>query len=681
MLKFLSNIKDWKTTLSGLMLAVPAIVYGISTMDWNEYTIEAILFGVVSIFLPDFFTKSEREAVKERFKNAKKKNKNKAGLMLVLLLVPYLSFSQNNVTADIVRAKQIIALETGSKADSTITIKYDTLNQWFVNYYDSLYTLRDFVNSFGGGLKNIIDYGNGVINSESGSGAFRWDNVQINGNTITSNLQDLVLVSATPAVRVWDNLIPHTSGKNLGQPGELSWGAIYGNSLWLNDYRLPYSDGTAGQVMTTDGNGNVSFQDGGGETPDLQAVLDAGNTGSSGSMDYSLGSDFQVLSGGGLNSEFSFSRFNSILEHKNFGGAGLSTAVMSGDENDYIEMGMRGFSNDVPRNLRILEGFGLVYMEGHDSDTIVHFNSDEVKINSLGNIDLHSEEEVRVSGDIIVIDGDINIPDGDLTVGNGTFALNGMAYPSTDGTAGQVITTDGNGTLSFQDGGSGGLQNLEDDGSNVINSSTGTGNFTWRSVRLMNDGIFSETEQLSLGVVTGPISVDAGLVITATQTLIGQTLHMQNNRITTMANPIDNQDGATKIYVDNYFSQGEFTPVFTNEGGSLSNEQSFYTLSGNMITINITASFSSNAINQPVQINIPFSVATQNSPTGAVNGLASMGTSGGATYLPLASYILTTGTPSTVRIDRLDGSDLDYDELGGQTLNITYTFRCNDCTP
>jgi ABC-type phosphate transport system permease subunit len=67
-----ANPKQLKTTITGLIVAIPAIVYGIKTHDWNEYVVTAISTGILGLIMPDLFTKEERQKAKDDFKNYKK---------------------------------------------------------------------------------------------------------------------------------------------------------------------------------------------------------------------------------------------------------------------------------------------------------------------------------------------------------------------------------------------------------------------------------------------------------------------------------------------------------------------------------------------------------------------------------------------------------------------------------
>ena len=114
--------------------------------------------------------------------------------------------------------------------------------------------------------------------------------------------------------------------------------------------------------------------------------------------------------------------------------------------------------------------------------------------------------------------GDVTIQnsDGDagLTV-QGALTSSGLAYPTTDGNANQVIVTDGNGTLSFADqsGGGGSLSNIVEDTTPQLggaldtngNNITGSGLASLASYVFNNDantGINNPAGD-TLGIITG----------------------------------------------------------------------------------------------------------------------------------------------------------------------------------
>lgn len=67
---------------------------------------------------------------------------------------------------------------------------------------------------------------------------------------------------------------------------------------------------------------------------------------------------------------------------------------------------------------------------------------------------------------------------------NGVLRVGSLNFPTADGTSGQALITNGSGTLSFASVSSGGISNIEDSGSNVRNSSSGTGYFQWKNLRM-----------------------------------------------------------------------------------------------------------------------------------------------------------------------------------------------------
>lgn len=88
--------------------------------------------------------------------------------------------------------------------------------------------------------------------------------------------------------------------------------------------------------------------------------------------------------------------------------------------------------------------------------------SNDRKLKTDGNLEIESDQvninsDIDVTGDLggttLTTTGNANIG-GDATITGGLTA-DGITYPSADGTAGQVIETDGNGNLSFVDQGLG----------------------------------------------------------------------------------------------------------------------------------------------------------------------------------------------------------------------------------
>ena len=89
--------------------------------------------------------------------------------------------------------------------------------------------------------------------------------------------------------------------------------------------------------------------------------------------------------------------------------------------------------------------------------------------------------------------------------------IDGLTYPTTDGTSGQVITTDGSGTLSFADAGGGFDPNV--DQVVIGNGAAGNANPIFSSVAVGHDATASGTYAVGLGnqaLATGADSVALG---------------------------------------------------------------------------------------------------------------------------------------------------------------------------
>ena len=203
----------------------------------------------------------------------------------------------------------------------------------------------------------------------------------------------------------------------------------------------PSADGTNGQVLTTDGSGNLSFQDASGGSPSI----------GDGNINLSDGS-------GGWTS----SRINGLVDSFGFQG----TYLITGDFSDPAQ------STD----LRIQPGgFGL-------PDGL--FN-----VFAPGGIQL-----------------------------DGPTSISSLAYPTADGTNGQILTTDGAGSLSFQD--------VPEAGANGSYTPTIT------DVANVSSSIAGTCYYLRVGdTVTMSISLDVTPTANNTQTVIDITLPIVSDLI------------------------------------------------------------------------------------------------------------------------------------------------------
>jgi len=182
-------------------------------------------------------------------------------------------------------------------------------------------------------------------------------------------------------------------------------------------FTFPTSDGSASQVLQTDGSGTISFG-----TP----AASYGNSDVDTHLNYSSATSGQVLSYNG---------------------------------SDYAWVSSSGYTDsDVDTHLNRSSASGGDYLFYNGSDyswaTALTELSDDTSPSLGGNLDVVTRSIVSTSN------RDINItPDG-----TGKVVLDGLSYPSSDGSANFVLTTNGSGTLSFQTvGGNLALGEISDD--------------------------------------------------------------------------------------------------------------------------------------------------------------------------------------------------------------------------
>ena len=213
-------------------------------------------------------------------------------------------------------------------------------------------------------------------------------------------------------------------------------------NLVLDGLSWPNADGSANQVLETDGAGNLSWAAAGG-SPAMNDITDVTVTAAakgdilvyngSAWVDLTVGSDGQILS--------SNSAQATGLEWVADGG-GLSNVV----EDTTPQLGGQ---LDVNGNAI-----------GDGTNELLTFTEDASAVNHL-----NIENEATGSGPILSSAGDDTNIDLNITPkGTGKIVLDGLAWPNTDGTANYVLETDGAGTLGWvANAGGGGLSNVVDD--------------------------------------------------------------------------------------------------------------------------------------------------------------------------------------------------------------------------
>ena len=167
-----------------------------------------------------------------------------------------------------------------------------------------------------------------------------------------------------------------------------------------------------------------------------------------------------------------------------------------------------------------------------------------------GNLTFQSVGSLQGSGITAVVDDTTPQLGGDLDVNGknitGTIRLNSLTYPSSDGSANQVLTTNGSGTLSFSTVSStGGMSDLVDDttpqlgGDLDVNSNNITGTVRLNSLTYPSaDGTANQVLKTdgsgTLGWTT--ITVPSGNVVDDTTPQLGGNLDVNGNDIVTTSN-------------------------------------------------------------------------------------------------------------------------------------------------
>jgi len=206
-------------------------------------------------------------------------------------------------------------------------------------------------------------------------------------------------------------------------------------------FTFPTSDGSASQVLQTDGSGTISFG-----TP----AASYGNS--------------------------------DVDSHLNFSTA-TSGQVLSYNGSDYAWISNAGYSDsDVNTHLNVSSASSSQILSWNGSD----YAWVDDQSGSGGIASVAADTTPQLGGDLDVNGNSIvSTSNGNIAItpnGTGKIILDGLSFPTADGSANQVLKTDGSGNLSFADdtaGGSGGsttatVSGTLSDGSLVIINADGT---------------------------------------------------------------------------------------------------------------------------------------------------------------------------------------------------------------
>tara|TARA_R100000231_G_scaffold104750_1_gene77662 strand:+ start:16624 stop:19374 length:2751 start_codon:yes stop_codon:yes gene_type:complete len=370
------------------------------------------------------------------------------------------------------------------------------------------------------GVDSFIENGSGggilTINNGSGSG-----DVKVTAHDSQSASTTYFQADASEG----EAQLYHLGSKKLVTE---STGIRITGTLSLNGaYTFPTSDGSANQVLQTDGNGSLSFADvSGGVTVQDEGTnlsttgttlnfVGAGvhATGQSATktitIDQGLSNVVEdtspelggTLEADGFNIEFTDSSAATDGRAK-FG---------TGDDLQIYHDGGRSYISNTG---------GVLQIEQSSGDDIIFKNlkaspstslTDYLKLDrSTGQVNLYhyGSEKLETKSTGIQVNGTITLTDG---LGNTTYA-----FPTADGSANQVLQTDGSGTLSFAtvSGGGSGIT-VQDEGSALSTDAT-TLNFVGAGVTATGAGA---TKTITIdqglpttgGTITGNVDLNANL--------------------------------------------------------------------------------------------------------------------------------------------------------------------------
>lgn len=309
-----------------------------------------------------------------------------------------------------------------------------------------------------------------------------------------------------------------------------------------NRYIMPSADGFAGQVMSTDGFGNISFEtpvsgaerindlldaksdnDGSDDGSSLFLGIDAGANDDS-THNYNVGIGFQALQSNisswgntaighqamqasisGMNNTatgaFSLTNNNSGVDNAAFGNATLGAntvgsfnsaigyaSLNSNTNGNYnTALGYWTLLNNVSGSRNVALGSSSGYTNTNGSDNVfIGYHSGYFE---TGSEKLYIENSNGDSNNALIygeFDTNILRTNGEFQIGNPSTT--GYAFPTSDGTNGQVMTTDGSGNITFQNVVGDGTGNDWSLSGNNINSSNflGTTNNLDLSIRTNN---------------------------------------------------------------------------------------------------------------------------------------------------------------------------------------------------
>ena len=288
-----------------------------------------------------------------------------------------------------------------------------------------------------------INVGTNVDINLGNSNEFNLTYDSSNYGVIRSNGDGLVLRSNVFQVKTWNNSEVYLTAyansgvtlyyDNVAKFATTTNGATITGALTAGGLTYPTSNGTSGQVLTSDGAGNVVWGSSSAEADTLDTVVSRGASTST-----------QIIANGGLKlGDDQVAQF----------GSG-STDALEIYHNSTIGRNYIDSNSDLWIRSRVAESD--IYFSATD-DIFLRVNSGQNAIVATGGgsvgIYYSNEKKFETTTEGVTITGSVgnnNLQvDGDALVIGGLNA-GGLSYPQVTGTAGQILTSDGAGNVEWQ---------------------------------------------------------------------------------------------------------------------------------------------------------------------------------------------------------------------------------------
>ena len=383
----------------------------------------------------------------------------------------------------------------------------------------------------------VIEVGAGNTLTVAGTGGIQ---TSVSGQTLTidgsslSSIGDLTVIGS-------EIIAPSNADLTLtpGGTGKLLFDGLY----W------PNTDGTTGQILTTDGAGNLSWtdqastgtltfvgDDSTGTTVNLNETFKIAGTQN---VSTAVSGDTLTITGPNLSSYITDANLTIV-------GDDSSGTTFSAKNNDDITItGTGGITSTVSGNTITIDGSGVTG-SGADLGNLQVNNvtlspiitNNDLILTASGTGETRVNGTMRVTGqfncDAIRIDGDAitsTVADANITItpalGTGKIQLDGLNWPTADGSTGQALITDGVGNLSFGNPtASGSIRIVGDD-------STGTDINIGESFKIAGTQNITTAVSGDTLTITGP-NLSSYLQNTGTQTI--DNLLFNDNIISTSSN-------------------------------------------------------------------------------------------------------------------------------------------------